>query len=96
VSTVQNPIEKGLPAPATRLRDPYVGEDIDGCLRSAQIDRDEADCLDLRDPRHAEALASAERWEQQAEQLARGVRRPEAERQGTSGATPTPGQGIDR
>ena len=77
------PEDGGAPPPRTRLREPYVGEGIDGCLRSAQIDREEADCLDLNDPRYAEVIASAESWERQAEQLAQqgaGVRRPEAER----------------
>lgn len=79
-------------------REPYVGEGADGCYRSAQIDREEADCLDPSDPRHAEALASAERWEQQAllETQAGGVRRPEAERRGTTNTTPTPGLGMSR
>lgn len=75
---MQHPTENGTPAP--RLREPYVGEGVDGCMRSAQIDREEADRLDLDDPRYAEVIASAERWEHQAELLARGVRRPEAER----------------
>lgn len=66
-------------------REPYVGEGIDGCLRSARIDREEADCLDLSDPRYYKVIASAESWERQAEQLAyqaAAVRRPEAERRG--------------
>jgi hypothetical protein len=79
--------EDGTLAP--RLREPYVGEGVDGCLRSAKIDREEADCLDLDDPRYAGVIASAESWERQAEQLAQqdsAVRRPEAERRGPSAA----------
>ena len=90
--------EVAQPAPATWLREPYVGEGIDGCLRSAQIAREEADGLDLRDPRFGEVLASADRWEQQAEQLGRGtggVRRPEVERRGTIHSAP-PGHGLGR
>ncbi len=86
---MQHPTEDRTPRPATRLREPYVGDGVDGCLRSAQIDREEADCLDLDDPRYAGVIASAESWERQAEQLARqdsGVRRPEAERRGPSAA----------
>ena len=86
---MQYPTEDGTLAPVTRLREPYVGEGVDGCLRSAQIDREEADCLDLDGPRYAEVIASAESWERQAEQLARqdaGVRRPEAERRGPGAA----------
>lgn len=49
----------------TAYRTPYVGSGRDGCRRSAQIDREEADGLDLDDPRHAELLASADRWEAQ-------------------------------
>jgi len=43
-------------------REPYVGEGLDGRWRSVQIHREEADGLDLDDPRYAECLASAERW----------------------------------
>jgi hypothetical protein len=99
VSTVHNPTEDRGPAPAARLREPYVGEGVDGCLRSAWIDREEADCLDLSDARHAEVLSSAERWEQQAEQLAgqaARLRRPEAERRGVSGVDPGPRGGVGR
>lgn len=93
---MQHPTEDERPVP--RLREPYVGEGIDGSLRSAQIDREEADCLDRDDPRHAEVLASAENWERQAEQLALqnpGVCRPEAERRaspGAGGRAPGPGR----
>lgn len=47
-------------------RTPYVGADADGARRSAAIDREEADVLELTDPRHDQLAASAERWEQQA------------------------------
>jgi putative phage-type endonuclease len=47
-------------------RIPYVGDGPDGCRRSAEIDRTEADGLDLLDPRIDELLASADRWEAQA------------------------------
>jgi hypothetical protein len=95
---MQHSTEDGTPTPATRLREPYVGEGIDGCLRSAQIDREEADCLDLNDPRYAEVIASAASWERQAEQLAQqnsGVRRPENERRVPSVAEP-PGNAPSR
>jgi len=97
-STMQQPTEDGAPTLRSRLREPYVGEGIDGCLRSARIDREEADCLDLSDPRYAEVIASAESWERQAEQLAHqapGVRRPEAERRGPAapaGPSTAPGR----
>ena len=45
---------------------PYAGAGADGALRSAQIDREEADTLVPDDARRAELLASAERWERQA------------------------------
>lgn len=50
-------------------REPYVGDGADGARRSARIDREEADGLDRGDPRRDELLASAERWDRQAEQL---------------------------
>ena len=50
-------------------RIPYVGDGADGARRSAQIDREEADGLDLEDPRHTERLESAHRWDLQAEEL---------------------------
>jgi putative phage-type endonuclease len=50
-------------------RIPYVGDGPDGCRRSAQMDRTEADGLDLLDPRIDELLASADRWEAQAADL---------------------------
>lgn len=46
-------------------RVPYVGASRDGCLRSAQMDREEADGLSMDDPRRTELLASAELWEAQ-------------------------------
>jgi hypothetical protein len=51
-------------------RDPYVGEGVDGALRSATIDRDELDTLDLGDPRRATLLDSIARWERQAKEVA--------------------------
>jgi hypothetical protein len=48
-------------------RQPYVGHGADGARRSAAIDREEAATLDRDEPRHALLLASAEKWEQQAE-----------------------------
>lgn len=53
-----------------RDRTPYLGEGYDGARRSAQIDREEADGLDIEDPRHSELLDSAQRWEAQAERHA--------------------------
>jgi hypothetical protein len=47
-------------------RRPYVGEGADGCYRSADIDRSEADGYALDDPRREERLASARAWEAQA------------------------------
>ena len=47
-------------------RRPYVGEGADGCRRSAQIDREEAEQLMPGTERHDELLASAEGWEWQA------------------------------
>lgn len=55
----------------TTIRIPYVGQGPDGCRQSAQIDREEADTLDRDDPRRDELLASAERWERQAQGLDR-------------------------
>jgi hypothetical protein len=52
------------PHPEDRI--PYVGTDSEGCLASAQVDREEADTLDSLDPRHSTLLASAERWERQS------------------------------
>lgn len=51
-----------------QLRRPYVGEGADGCRRSAQIDLEEADCLDPGE-RKDQCLLSAERWMLQAEHL---------------------------
>lgn len=55
-------------APPLSDREPYVGDGSDGCLRSAQIDREEADTLDtdLHADRIVELLESAIRWEAQA------------------------------
>lgn len=50
-------------------RRPYVGEGEDGARRSARIDREEADGLDILDPRYDEVQASAARWDQQARDL---------------------------
>lgn len=50
-------------------RIPYVGEGADGCRRSAEIDRNEADTVDSSDPRKDYLLGSAARWIQQAEFL---------------------------
>lgn len=52
--------------PRDQDRIPYVGHGTDGCLRSAQIDREEADCYDLDDPRVGRCLESAIAWEDQA------------------------------
>lgn len=54
-------------------REPYVGEGAEGARRSAEIDRTEADTVDRDTSRHAELLASAEAWEQQAADLEAGV-----------------------
>lgn len=51
-------------------RSPYVGDGVDGALRSAQIDREEADCLDRTDARYERLLDSAAAWERQAAELA--------------------------
>lgn len=66
--------EAAVRAPAHRQ--PYVGAGADGARRSATIDREEADIVDRDDPRHAELLASAEEWDQQARDLDRGEHRP--------------------
>lgn len=50
-------------------RTPYVGEGADGARRSAEIDRTEAETFDRDDPRVAERLESATRWEAQAADL---------------------------
>lgn len=50
------------------MRIPYVGDGAAGARRSAQIDLEEADCLDPG-PRKDLALLSAERWIPQAEYL---------------------------
>ena len=48
-------------------RNPYVGSGADGARRSAEIDREEMDLLDLDDPRREAIQDSIERWERQAE-----------------------------
>jgi hypothetical protein len=53
----------------TVSRTPYVGSGEDGCRRSAQADREEADRLGWGDPRKEELDRSAERWEEQGYQL---------------------------
>jgi hypothetical protein len=69
-------------------RNPYVGDGADGCLRSARIDQEEADLLDIGDPRRAYLHDSAEAWRAQADRLAAtdeaptGPRRPETELRG--------------
>ena len=50
-------------------RDPYVGDGADGARRSAQIDREEVDCLDHGTPRYDMLLASAAAWDRQADEL---------------------------
>lgn len=76
-------------------RNPYVGDDVDGCLRSAQIDQEEADLLDLDDPRRAYLHDSDEAWRAQAKRLSdqasAGPRRPEAKRRGGEQRGPRPG-----
>jgi hypothetical protein len=82
---------------ATLQRRPYVGEGVDGCHRSAQIDREEADTLDVLDVRRDELYASAQAWERQAEQLEHsGPRRPESERRGAAPHAGQPAPGRDR
>lgn len=51
------------------FRVPYVGDGPDGCRRSAQIDREEADTLALDDPRRTARVASAQAWDAQAREL---------------------------
>ncbi len=50
-------------------RTPYVGAGEDGCRRSAQVDREEADGLSWGDPRKDELHESAGQWEDQAHRL---------------------------
>lgn len=50
-------------------RIPYVGSGADGARRSAQIDREEIDGLDLDDPRTGELALSAAEWDAQAARL---------------------------
>lgn len=47
-------------------RNPYVGSGVDGCIRSAAIDRSEANTYNSDDPRRDECMASAAEWEAQA------------------------------
>ena len=78
-------------------RNPYVGDDVEGCLRSAQIDEEDADLLDAADPRRVYLHDSAEPWRAQAQRLATtdraaaGPRRPEKERRGGEQRGPRPG-----
>ncbi len=58
----------------TTHRIPYVGDGADGARRSAQIDLEEADGLDQHDPRRDALLASAARWDQQADDLDRAAK----------------------
>lgn len=53
-------------------RDPYVGEGIDGALRSAQIDEEEAGQYPTGSARAERCLVSALRWRAQAQALQRG------------------------
>jgi len=59
------------PPPVTPAdhRTPYVGEGIDGCLRSAEIDRTEADTYRTGGPNWQRCMHSALRWEAQAQAL---------------------------
>lgn len=60
-------VSNGLPS--GRHRFPYVGDGVDGALRSARIDEEEAEMLDPGERRDA-LLLSAERWRMQADELA--------------------------
>lgn len=53
--------------PVGEERTPYVGSGEDGARRSARIDREEAELLDVFDERREALLRSAERWEAQAD-----------------------------
>jgi hypothetical protein len=88
----------GRPADGHPAPRPYVGQGVDGCHRSAQIDREEADTLDVLDVRREQLYASADAWERQAEQLehANGPRRPESERRGRAPHPGQPAPGRDR
>lgn len=63
------------PSPVARFlqpaqhRNPYVGDGVDGCLRSADIDRAEADTHPTASPAWDRCSASAYRWEMQARDL---------------------------
>ena len=56
---------------------PYVAPleegSVEACLASAQIDREEADTYDEGTPGRARCLASAERWEAQADHFSFGT-----------------------
>lgn len=54
----------------TSHRYPYIGDGVDGALRSARIDEEEAEMLEAGERRDS-LLLSAERWRMQAEDLAR-------------------------
>lgn len=47
----------------------YVGQGIDGARRSAAIAREEADTIDVADPRHDELMDTASAWEDRADAL---------------------------
>lgn len=84
-------------AMSTVNRVPYGGEGAEGCRRSAQIDREEADILDVGDPRRDQLLSSAQLWEAQAERVTPdnvrpGRRRPEPERQEAARSEQGPGR----
>jgi hypothetical protein len=82
---------------STVNRVPYVGEGAEGCRRSAQIDREEADTLDVGDPRREQLRSSAQLWQAQAERITpdgAGAERhrPEPERRGATRGEQRPGQ----
>lgn len=60
----------------TEHRNPYVGEGIDGALRSARIDEEESDLYPAGSARADRCLISAARWRAQARELA--AEEPEA------------------
>lgn len=55
------------------LREPYVGEGVDGARRSARIDIEEAEILPAGEDRDR-CLLSAERWSLQVDLLSAGPR----------------------
>lgn len=73
-------------------RDPYVGEGADGARRSAQIDREEADCYTLDDPRVGALIESAIAWEQQAADLDQQASVPGVRVRAVRFAPPRPGE----